>query len=48
MQLASAIAANEALRLAGLVPLIFVAADLQLLAAARAEGLRVENPAEIG
>lgn len=44
MQLASALAANAALTLAGLPALIFVSADDGLLHAANAEGLQTENP----
>lgn len=43
-QLATALEVNERLGRAGLPPLIFVSADDQLLAAARAEGLSAENP----
>lgn len=43
-QLATAVAANEALSAAGLSSFTFVAADDDLLAAARAEGLAAENP----
>ena len=44
VQLATALAANEALTAADLAPLIFVAADADLMAAAGAEGLATENP----
>lgn len=44
VQLATALAADRALRAAGLTPLIFVAADRDLLTAARAEGLAVDDP----
>ena len=44
MQLATAVVANEALIAAGLSCLTFVAADDDLIAAARAESLAVENP----
>jgi predicted nucleic acid-binding protein len=44
MQLATALAADEALVAAGLPHLTFVAADDDLLAAARDEGLAAENP----
>jgi uncharacterized protein len=44
VQLAAALAAHEALRQRDLTPLIFVAADQDLLAAAQAEGLAVINP----
>ena len=44
IQLASALQANEALQIANLPPLIFLAADVRLLAAAQAEGLTVDNP----
>ncbi|MBX3050281.1 MAG: type II toxin-antitoxin system VapC family toxin [Caldilineaceae bacterium] len=44
IQLASALTINTSLTLQQLPPLIFVAADSDLLAAASAEGLTVENP----
>jgi len=44
VQLATALAVNEALVAAGLPGLTFVAADHDLLAAANAEGLDAENP----
>jgi len=44
VQLATALTANAVLTAANLPPLVFVAADDDLLAAARAEGLSVENP----
>lgn len=44
VQLASALIINQALVVAGLPPLIFVAADDRLLTAAQAEGLPTENP----
>jgi len=44
LHLATALAANEALLAGGLPPLIFVAADNDLLIVARAEGLATENP----
>jgi uncharacterized protein len=44
VQLATALVANEALTAADLAPLIFVAADADLVAAASAEGLDTENP----
>jgi predicted nucleic acid-binding protein len=44
VQLATALAANEAFTAAALAPLIFVAADVDLVAAAGAEGLATENP----
>ena len=44
VQLATALVANEALTAAGLAPLIFIAADADLVAAASAEGLGTENP----
>lgn len=44
MQLATALAANAPLVAAGLPDLTFVAADDDLVAAARAEGLVAENP----
>lgn len=44
VQLAAALTANDALVTADLSPLIFVAADNDLLAAARAEGLAADNP----
>ncbi len=44
VQLAMALVAKEALTAADLAPLIFVAADADLMVAARAEGLSTENP----
>jgi predicted nucleic acid-binding protein len=44
VQLATALAADEALTAAGLSQLTFVAADDDLVTAARAEGLAAENP----
>jgi uncharacterized protein len=44
VQLAAALAANQSLLQAGLPGLIFVAADRDLLAAARQEGLEIKNP----
>ncbi|NWG21655.1 MAG: hypothetical protein HXY39_15200 [Chloroflexi bacterium] len=44
MQLAAALAANEPLVAAGLPALTFLAADDDLVVAARAEGLPAENP----
>lgn len=44
VQLAAALLANEPLVAAGLAALTFVAADDDLVAAARAEGLPAENP----
>ncbi|MCX7789542.1 MAG: type II toxin-antitoxin system VapC family toxin [Chloroflexaceae bacterium] len=44
VQLAAALLANEPLIAAGLPALTFVAADDDLVAAARAEGLPAENP----
>ncbi len=44
VQLATALSANAALTAAGLSSLTFVAADDDLVAAARAEGLTAENP----
>lgn len=44
VQLATALLAHEQHVAASLAPLTFVAADAQLLAAAQAEGLLVENP----
>lgn len=44
IHLATALTVNAALTAANLPPLIFVAADDDLLAAARAEGLATENP----
>lgn len=44
VQLASALAANQALVDRGLPPLVFVSADERLLQIAVAEGLNVENP----
>lgn len=44
VQLAAARVANAAIGAAGLPPLIFLAADDRLLAAAQAEGLQADNP----
>ena len=44
VQLATALVVNEALTGAGLSPLTFVTADDDLMTAARAEGMAVENP----
>ncbi len=44
VQLATTLAAEAALRLAGLPGLTFVAADADLIAAARAEGLVTDDP----
>ena len=44
IQLASALTINASLTSQQLLPLIFVAADSDLLAAASAEGLTIENP----
>ena len=44
VQLATALAADEALTVADLSQLIFVAADGDLLTAANAEGLTTEDP----
>jgi hypothetical protein len=44
IQLASALQANEALQTANLPPLIFLAADTRLLAAAQTENLTADNP----
>jgi hypothetical protein len=44
VQLASALAANQALVLRDLPPLVFLSADERLLQAAAAEGLAVDNP----
>jgi predicted nucleic acid-binding protein len=44
VQLATALDANATLTAAGLTVLTFIAADSDLLAAARAEGLLVDNP----
>lgn len=44
VQLATALAADRALRAANLAPLSFIAADRDLLAAAREEGLAVDDP----
>jgi len=44
VQLATALTANAVLTSAGLSPLTFVAADDDLVQAARAEGLAAENP----
>jgi predicted nucleic acid-binding protein len=44
VQLATALSANRDLRTAGAPPMIFVAADEDLLAAARGEGLATEDP----
>jgi uncharacterized protein len=44
IQLSAALTANQSLRQAGLPGLTFVAADRDLLAAARQEGLEIKNP----
>jgi len=44
VQLASALQANDALQAANLPALTFLAADVQLLTAAQAEGLTTDNP----
>ena len=44
VQLATALAINETLITAGFTPLTFIAADGDLLTAAQAEGLAIENP----
>ncbi len=44
VQLACALALNDALAAAGEEPLIFVTADKILLASAKAEGLQIEDP----
>ena len=44
VQLAAALAANQTLLIAGLPVMTFVAADRDLLSAARDEGLQIENP----
>lgn len=44
VQLATALAANAALTAAGLPDLTFIAADNDLIAAARAEGLAADDP----
>lgn len=44
VQLAAALLANQPLIAAGLPALTFIAADEDLIAAARAEGLPAENP----
>jgi predicted nucleic acid-binding protein len=44
VQLASALLAQETFQTVGLPPLVFLAADDRLLAAAQAEGLMTENP----
>jgi hypothetical protein len=44
VQLATAITANQTFLGAGLIPVTFVAADTDLLAAAQAEGLTTDNP----
>jgi uncharacterized protein len=44
VQLAAALAANQAFLRAGLATLTFVAADRDLLAAAQQEGLEIKNP----
>lgn len=44
VQLAAALITNEALAAAGLSPLVFIAADDDLVTAARAEGLATDNP----
>lgn len=46
IQLATALAADRALRAANLPPLTFIAADRDLLVAARAEGLVMDDPNE--
>ena len=44
VQLATAMAADQTFLGAGLLPVTFVAADSDLLAAAQAEGLSTDNP----
>ena len=44
VQLASALATNRLLTDANLAPLVFVSADNNLLAAAQAAGLQIDNP----
>jgi hypothetical protein len=44
IQLTSALIANQALQVVGLLPLIFLSADDRLNAVAVAEGLSIENP----
>lgn len=44
VQLATALTANDRLTTVGLAAVVFVAADNDLLTAARAEGLAAENP----
>jgi uncharacterized protein len=44
VQLAAALEINRTYLTAGLPPILFVSADTELNAAARAEGLQVENP----
>lgn len=44
IQLATALSANRDLRTAGVPPMVFVAADEDLLAAARGEGLATADP----
>jgi uncharacterized protein len=44
VQLASALIANRALQAAQMAPLVFLSADDRLNAAAKAEGLPVDNP----
>jgi len=44
VQLSSALQVNEALQAANLPALTFLAADVQLLAVAQAEGLTTDNP----
>jgi predicted nucleic acid-binding protein len=44
VQLASAVLTHETFQTVGLPPLVFLAADDRLLAAAQAEGLMTENP----
>lgn len=48
IQLSAAFTANDALVGAGLPPLTFVAADADLIAAARTDGLRWANPTQPG
>jgi hypothetical protein len=44
VQLAAALLTNRDFVVSGRAPLIFVSADNDLLAAAQAEGLAIENP----
>lgn len=46
VQLASALECSKELTLLGLPPICFVSADVELLAAAMADGLQTENPSD--